>query len=137
MDSNTHLLCLDELKTLIRIGIESMPIDNDTNQAVLVIGDTGVGKSTIMACLSGQELIVKYNGMKATIDNSVQSQIKIGHNKYSETSIPTKVVIDNMAFYDCPGFKDNKGEEFEISNSFFVQRLLDIYEKVKIILIID
>lgn len=53
MDSNTHLLCLDELKTLIRIGIESMPIDNDTNQAVLVIGDTGVGKSTIMACLSG------------------------------------------------------------------------------------
>lgn len=75
--------------------------------------------------------------MKATIDNSVQSQIKIGHNKYSETSIPTKVVIDNMAFYDCPGFKDNKGEEFEISNSFFVQRLLDIYEKVKIILIID
>ena len=42
-----------------------------------------------------------------------------------------------MAFYDCPGFKDNKGEEYEISNSFFVQRLLDIYQKVKIVLIID
>lgn len=42
-----------------------------------------------------------------------------------------------MAFYDCPGFKDNKGEEFEISNSFFVQRLLDIYQKVKIVLVVD
>ncbi len=42
-----------------------------------------------------------------------------------------------MAFYDCPGFKDNKGEEYEISNSFFVQKLLDIYPHVKIVLIID
>ena len=42
-----------------------------------------------------------------------------------------------MAFYDCPGFKDNKGEEYEISNSFFVQRLLDIYAKVKLVLIVD
>jgi hypothetical protein len=42
-----------------------------------------------------------------------------------------------MAFYDCPGFKDNKGEVFEISNSFFVQRLLDLYQKVKIVLVVD
>ena len=47
------------------------------------------------------------------------------------------MVIDDLAFYDCPGFKDNKGEEYEISNSFFVQRLLDIYPKVKIVLMID
>lgn len=63
--------------------------------------------------------------------------IKIGHEKYSETSIPTRAIIQNMAFYDCPGFRDNKGEEYEISNSFFVQRLLDIYDKVKIVLMID
>ena len=47
------------------------------------------------------------------------------------------MLIDNIAFYDCPGFKDNKGEEYEISNSFFVQRLLDIYPKVKIVLMLD
>jgi hypothetical protein len=44
------------------------------------------------------------------LDNIGKTQIKIGHEKYSETSVPTKVVIDKMAFYDCPGFKDNKGE---------------------------
>jgi hypothetical protein len=42
-----------------------------------------------------------------------------------------------MAFFDCPGFKDNKGEEYEISNSFFVQRLLDVYKNVKLVLIVD
>ena len=65
------------------------------------------------------------------------SAIKIGHDKYSETSIPTRAIIQGLAFYDCPGFRDNKGEEYEISNSFFVQRLLDLYKKVKIVLLID
>jgi len=102
-----------------------------------MIGDTGVGKSTIMSFLNGSKLVVKYDGLKPTLDNPGQSKIKIGHEKYSETSIPTKVVIDKMAFYDCPGFKDNKGEEYEISNSFFVQRLLDLYNNVKLVLVVD
>lgn len=102
-----------------------------------MIGDTGVGKSTIMSFLNGSKLVVKYDGLKPTLDNPGQSKIKIGHEKYSETSIPTKVVIDKMAFYDCPGFKDNKGEEYEISNSFFVQRLLDLYKNVKLVLVVD
>lgn len=128
---------MPKLKLLIHNGLEAIPVDKATPQAVIVIGDTGVGKSTIMSFLSGSSLVIRYEGLKPTLDNSGASKIKIGHEKYSETSVPTKVVIENMAFYDCPGFKDNKGEEYEISNSFFVQRLLDIYEKVKIILIID
>lgn len=102
-----------------------------------MIGDTGVGKSTIMTFLAGSELVVRFDGLKPTLDTTKQTRIKIGHEKYSETSVPTKVVIEHMAFYDCPGFKDNKGEEYEISNSFFVQRLLDIYQKVKIVLVVD
>ena len=101
-----------------------------------MIGDTGVGKSTIMAFLSVAEMTVRYDGLKPVLD-CPNHAIKIGHEKYSETSIPNKLVIENLAFYDCPGFKDNKGEEYEISNSFFVQRLLDIYPKVKIVIMID
>ena len=82
-------------------------------------------------------MFVRYEGLKPVLDCPNGNAIKIGHEKYSETSIPNKVVIENLAFYDCPGFKDNKGEEYEISNSFFVQRLLDIYPKVKIVLMID
>ena len=42
-----------------------------------------------------------------------------------------------MAFYDCPGFKDNKSEEQDIANSFYIQRLLDTHPKVKIVIVVD
>ena len=133
MENPLNLL---RLKQMIHDGISCIPKDPNCNQAIIVIGDTGVGKSTIMAFLSGAEMMVRYDGLKPVLDCK-DPTIKIGHEKYSETSVPNKLVIDDLAFYDCPGFKDNKGEEYEISNSFFVQRLLDIYPKVKIVLMID
>ena len=100
---------LPRLKEMIRKGIDSIPMDNTSESAILVIGDTGVGKSTIMSFLSGAELTVKLDGLKPSLDNREGGFIKIGHQKFSETSVPTKIVLENMAFYDCPGFKDNKG----------------------------
>lgn len=133
MENPLNLL---KLREMIKNGISRIPKDPNCNEAIIVIGDTGVGKSTIMAFLSGAEMTVRYDGLRPILDCS-NAQIKIGHEKFSETSVPNKIVIENLAFYDCPGFKDNKGEEYEISNSFFVQRLLDIYPKVKIVIMID
>ena len=47
-------LDLLKLKSMIKNGIASIPKDPNADQAVIVIGDTGVGKSTILAFLSGQ-----------------------------------------------------------------------------------
>lgn len=52
-------LNLSKLKELIRVGINSIPKDEECEEAVLVIGDTGVGKSTIMNFLNGSKLMVK------------------------------------------------------------------------------
>lgn len=137
VENDSNPIDLGKLKQMIHDGLEAIPYDHKTPQAVLMIGDTGVGKSTIMTYLSGAQMQVRYEGLKPTLDTLGPSNIKIGHQKTSETSVPTRVEIDDLAFYDCPGFKDNQGEEREISNSFFVQRLLDIYQKVKLVLIID
>ena len=112
MDTEVNPIDLPKLKELIHEGVTAIPIDKDNNQAILVIGDTGVGKSTILSFLNGSQLVVRFDGLKPTLDSINQTRIKIGHDKYSETSVPTKVVIDRMAFYDCPGFNDNKGEEY-------------------------
>jgi ABC-type phosphate/phosphonate transport system ATPase subunit len=80
-DSNP--IDLPKLKLLIHNGLEAIPVDKSTPQAVIVIGDTGVGKSTIMSFLSGSSLVIRYEGLKPTLDNSGASKIKIGHEKYS------------------------------------------------------
>ena len=107
-NNESHPINLPQLKQLIHEGLEAIPIDRDNKEAIIVIGDTGVGKSTILNFLAGAQLVVKY-GIKPYLDTSNETKIKIGHQKYSETSVPTKAVIQGMAFYDCPGFKDNKG----------------------------
>jgi putative ribosome biogenesis GTPase RsgA len=47
-------LDLSKLKAMIKNGIASIPKDPNADQAVILIGDTGVGKSTVLAFLSGQ-----------------------------------------------------------------------------------
>jgi putative ribosome biogenesis GTPase RsgA len=47
-------LDLAKLKAMIKNGIASIPKDPNADQAVILIGDTGVGKSTVLAFLSGQ-----------------------------------------------------------------------------------
>ncbi len=40
---------LNKLKNMIHNGISRIPKDPNANEAVIVIGDTGVGKSTIIS----------------------------------------------------------------------------------------
>lgn len=46
-------LNLQKLQQLIKRGLSSIPIEDDADEAIIVIGDTGVGKSTIMNFLAG------------------------------------------------------------------------------------
>ena len=137
MSQETSTLNLSKLKHLIDSGIASIPKDKNHKSAVLVIGDTGVGKTTILYFLAKRKLYIKIHGLNTILDSDDKDGLKIGHDRFSETRVPSKIIIDKMVFFDCSGFKDNRGEEYEISNSFFVQRLLDIYKKVKIVLMID
>jgi len=53
VDNESNPIDLNKLKQMIKDGLEAIPYDHKTPQAVLMIGDTGVGKSTIMSYLSG------------------------------------------------------------------------------------
>jgi hypothetical protein len=50
MDNPLNLI---KIREMIKNGINSIPKDPNCNEAIIVIGDTGVGKSTVMAFLSG------------------------------------------------------------------------------------
>lgn len=101
-----------KLKRLIDSGIASIPADPKFNSAVLVIGDTGVGKTTILSFLAKRKLYIKIMGLNTILDSDENDGLKIGHDRFSETRVPAKIIIDHMVFFDCSGFKDNRGEEF-------------------------
>jgi GTP1/Obg family GTP-binding protein len=75
MENPLNLL---KLREMIKNGISRIPKDDLCNEAIIVIGDTGVGKSTIMAFLSGAEMTVRYDGLKPILD-CPNHLIKIGH----------------------------------------------------------
>ena len=65
-------------------GFRALKAQKASRQAVLVIGDTGVGKSTIISLLAGVKLVVKHNGLNTIIDSADNSiKVKIGHYNYS------------------------------------------------------
>ena len=103
-------LSLKKLKRLIESGVSAIPVDKKHKEAVLVIGDTGVGKTTIISFLARRKLVVKVMGLNTVLDSEGKDGLKIGHDKFSETTVPSKLIIDNQVFFDCSGFKDNRGE---------------------------
>lgn len=127
-----------DIKSYIDEGYNTLKPPTAQKKAVLVIGDTGVGKSTFVLYMAEAELIVKKVGLGAAIDSlNNPSTAKIGHGKVSETFIPIKVQMNDMDFFDCSGFEDNRGEEYQIGNAYFLKRLFKLYKEVKIVLMID
>lgn len=84
-------LNLLKLKRLITTGIESIPLDKKNESAIMVIGDTGVGKTTILSFLAKRKLFVKVHGLNTVLDSEDNDGLKIGHDRFSETRVPTKI----------------------------------------------
>lgn len=120
--------------------------DNMTTKKVLIIGVTGSGKSTLINGLSNKPLICKeiievkkYKNHPITKKNKVidvegNTDIKIGHQQKSETTIPNFSFANGINFMDCPGFEDSRGNVEEIVNSFFINFLFK--DKIKLLLLI-
>lgn len=147
-DENSKVL--KETLDLISKGQQILS-EHEDESAVLVIGNTGVGKSTLVNYLSGVKLkkvereVEKYAyGRQETIieevlevDKSV-GQVMIGHDSSSMTAVPNKWHDNqtNITYWDCPGFEDTHGPTQDIANAFYIQRLFSI-PKIKLLLVVQ
>lgn len=106
----------------------------------LVLGISGSGKSSFLQWIAGDDnkLISKQEGIaEYTIDDGNR---RIGGSSTQSKTLYPELVIDeatNSAFYDCPGFKDTRDTSHDIAATYFIKKLTDHAEKVKIVLVVD
>ena len=119
-------------------------------EVLMVLGNTGTGKSTLLNCLLGCKMkLVKpralgLSGVKrvAVVDpESIRPEVVIiGHGKQSHTFMP-QIVPDldhtHGACCDCPGFSDNRGAEINIANAINTRRILQQARGVKAVFLTD
>ena len=119
-------------------------------EVLMVLGNTGTGKSTLLNCLLGCEMkLVKPKelgllGVKKVVVVDPKSTrpevVTIGHGKQSHTFMP-QIVPDldhtHGACCDCPGFSDNRGAEINIANAINTRRILQQARGVKAVFLTD
>lgn len=107
---------------------------------VMLIGNTRSGKSTTINYFLGHELIKvrdkktgklvievkKMEESKADRKATEETHAIIGHSSNSETLYPAIYIKDDLAFCDCPGFGDDRGEEASIEDATRLSIALNI-----------
>lgn len=125
-------------KLISQISEGNDRISGNEKQAILLLGNTGAGKSTLAHMLAGRKLQAMYDDEtgKFVVDAvEALADIKIGHGKVSETTIPNKCVVGNTVIWDCPGFNDTDIVQ-EIANAFFIKKLYTQHPKMKFVLVV-
>ncbi len=118
---------------------------------IILIGNTGAGKSTLANRLSGCTLEVKkpkelgLKGLTPVIvvkpcsqGGTLDEVMPIGHSNQSKTFMP-QVETDRTGntYCDCPGFLDNRGSEINIANAVNIKNTLAAAKSVKAIILIN
>ncbi len=115
---------------------------NNENSAVIVLGNTKSGKSTLVNYLMGNDLSCTKKGPKLLISKAKEEYDgpKIGIELSSETKYPaswsSKDFI-NQTIWDCPGFNDTRSATHDIINAFYIKELLIRVKSAKFVIVCD
>jgi hypothetical protein len=129
---------VEEIIRLLELGEREIELSEQTD-IILVVGQTGSGKSTTTQFIAGENntLVAVQNELTGDFyivdrDGTISNQTII-----SKTLLPDLTVEreTNTAFYDCPGFSDTRNESVEIANSFFIKKVADHGQRIKILVV--
>ena len=112
---------------------------------IVVLGNTGSGKSTFVNYLAGCQLEEKWiEGqlepvleVLSTASGGERDEVApIGHS-VSKTFIPQIVAVDRRVYCDCPGFRDNRGPEISIANAVNIKQALSQAQSLRMVVLVN
>lgn len=99
------------------------------------IGNTGVGKSTLLNLLHGVKLEVDEDGYLIP-KPGVESSLKVSSGSRACTKYPVHVFCSEIGdMYDLPGFQDTEGACDDLLNASFIRRILTGAQSVKVLIL--
>lgn len=117
-----------------------LELTNNPN-IILVIGITGVGKSTLLHCIAtdcSRILSIENEVEYSIIDELDDEAGNITSTSVSRTLLPKSIVDSTQnVWYDCPGFGDTRNETVEIATAYLTKCVIENAKGVKIVLVVD
>lgn len=116
---------------------ESNWLRGDKN-VTLILGNTGVGKSTLATLISNTSSLYSVGSAGEYLYED-KNRISSTSTTKSFTHIPELVrnVTSGVTYYDIPGFEDTRGLEYDLSLTYFLQKILRHGDMVKFVFVID
>lgn len=124
---------------LVEEAKNNVIFDPKHRDAVLVVGNTGTGKSTLVQFIAGDMSmmsVVEYPERSGNliIQDEDGKISKPGEESTSKTLYPELVVSTkkDIAFYDCPGFKDSRGTAVDLAGAYMTKMVFENLENIKV-----
>ena len=130
----------DELEELFKKSSNQM-LKIKGKDLVLVVGNTGSGKSTVINYLLGNQMVKQIHKGKRVFKGTTQDETmypKIGLSNLSET-LYSSIYHDhksNIYWCDCPGFGENRGITEEILAEMNLEIAIKLANSIKAIVIV-
>jgi hypothetical protein len=144
-----------DIQETLRLIKETKQFGEDISgqEILILLGETGVGKSTTILHLAGAKLVpdkkrYTFSGMRKNIRKPKGiEKIRPGHGGWSKTKHVIAIQVDlqqlnnnlngKLFICDTPGFGDTAGPEVNIANSVGLQKALNKCKNARILMLIS
>ncbi|GFR13780.1 uncharacterized protein TNCT_72221 [Trichonephila clavata] len=141
LGDNESEAIIGPLLDLLKRGDEEIILRNEFKNVVLILGNTGSGKSAFLQWIAGDNSkLVATEVVEKSGEFIIEDNDRIGDSTIKSKTVFPELIIDTVtdtAFYDCPGFSDTRSTSHDIATTYFIKTVLDYVESVKMIFVIN